>query len=101
MKEISNKLFDAVEAVSSEQFPVNINKITNEGDHLKIELHGGSNGQNDWITYIKQVGSIIKRLQPTKCWVIDWHNDCLDDVWYLTLGIDLVGDKEVRQLPNV
>lgn len=101
MKEISNKLFEAVEAVSSEKYPVSIQSITNNGDHLVVELNGGSNGQNDWITYIKQVGSIIKKLQPTKSWIINWDNDCTDDVWYLNLGIDLVGDKEVKQLPNV
>ena len=94
MKEIFNKLFDAVEAVSSEQFPINISETINKGDYLEVKLHGGSNGQNDWITYIKQVGSIIKRLQPTKCWIISWYNDCTDDVWYLHLGIDLTNGEE-------
>lgn len=89
MKEIFNKLFDAIEAVSSEQYPISITNIRNHGDYLEVDLSGGSNGLCDWLTYIKQVGSIIKRLQPTESWIVKWENDCLDDVWYLSIGIKL------------
>lgn len=98
MKEIFNKLFDAIEAVSLDQSHLSIYNIVNKGSHLIVTIDGGANGNGDWLTYIKQVGSIIKRLAPARAWIINWKNDPIDDVWRLQLGIDLTGGESAQSL---
>lgn len=61
---------------------VEINK-----DHLIVTINGGNNGYSDFNQYLTDIKTIINYFD--KVWLIDWVNDCLDDVWVLRIGIGI------------
>lgn len=58
-----------------------------------ITIHGGFNGTGYFGTYIAQVHEILTKLSLTynisidDIWLVDWINDCPDDVWTLRIGV--------------
>lgn len=77
---------------------LNLTKVTltsvEEKDGYDIlTLDGGLNGKGNFLKYIGQVVSIIWNLERQglseikDIWLIDWINDCPDDVWTLRIGI--------------
>lgn len=54
-----------------------------------ICLCGGLNGCGKWENYFSDLSSIIERLKKEgfHVWTINLDNDCLDDIFYLKLGI--------------
>ena len=81
-----------------------------EDGHLIATIYGGANGggfrgvESNWPFYLSLVRKFLgKLLDPYTCkvfkdvWLIDWDNDCCDDVWTLRLGLEL-SDKEKLQL---
>lgn len=68
---------------------ISISSIAYHKDHSVISIRGGLNGCGDIIYYLDQVERIICELQGycKDVWLISWTNDCLDDVWYLKLGV--------------
>lgn len=81
-----------------------------EDGHLIAEIYGGANGgglrgvESNWPFYMALVKKFLLKLLDydngnffNDVWMVDWNNDCCDDVWTLTLGIAL-SDKEKMQL---
>lgn len=77
-----------------------------EDGHLIATIYGGANGggfrgeESNWKYYLSLVRKFLGKLLDYNSgsffrdvWMIDWDNDCLDDVWTLRLGIELT-DKE-------
>ena len=58
-----------------------------------IHLYGGKNGSGKWNEYFVDAVSIINKLMDSKignfkkAYLIDWHNDCADDVFDLLIGV--------------
>ena len=81
-----------------------------EDGHLIAEIYGGANGgglrgvESNWPFYLALVKKFLLKLLDydngsffNDVWMVDWDNDCCDDVWTLTLGITL-SDKEKLHL---
>lgn len=64
---------------------ITIQEISKEGAHYIVTLYGGLNGRGDFFDYLSDVQHIIVQLDNV--WLIDWINDCLDDVWVLRIGV--------------
>lgn len=73
-----------------------------EDGHLVAEFYGGANGGGfrdddcNWKFYLslirKFVGKVLDYANGDffkDVWLIDWSNDCCDDVWTLVLGLEL------------
>lgn len=54
-----------------------------------LELDGGLNGCGRFLFYMEDVSKLIKKLMLRfkDVWLIDWINDCPDDVFTLRLGM--------------
>ena len=81
-----------------------------EDGHLIATIYGGANGggfrgvESNWPFYLSLVRKFLGKLLDYNngkmfkdVWMIDWDNDCCDDVWTLRLGLEL-SDKEKMQL---
>lgn len=68
---------------------VSVSSVEYNKDYSIISIHGGLNGRGDILYYLDQVEHIVCELQGhcKDVWLVSWTNDCLDDVWYLKLGI--------------
>jgi hypothetical protein len=64
---------------------ISIHEISKQGTHYIVTLYGGLNGRGDFFDYLSDVQHIV--LQLDNVWLIDWINDCLDDVWTLRIGV--------------
>lgn len=64
---------------------ITIQEISKEGTHYIVTLYGGLNGRGDLFDYLSDVQHIVVQLDNV--WLIDWINDCLDDVWVLRIGV--------------
>lgn len=57
-------------------------------DYIVVEFTGGLNGNGDWINYLSAITELVTILNTNyKSWLVNLNNDCLDDIFYLTLGI--------------
>lgn len=78
--------------------------------HLVAEFYGGANGggfrgeECNWKFYLSLIRKFLGKLLDHRqgdffkdVWLIDWSNDCCDDCWTLTLGLEL-SDKEKYHL---
>jgi hypothetical protein len=81
-----------------------------EDGHLIATVYGGANGggirgrESNWTFYMSLVRKFLGKIldyDNGQCfkdvWMIDWDNDCCDDVWTLRLGLEL-SDEEKLQL---
>ena len=78
---------------------VSLHSVEEKDDYDILTFYGGLNGRGDFYRYLDQVMSIISRLGLEfnvmwDIWLIDWINDCLDDVWTLRVGIRNKHDKK-------
>ena len=57
--------------------------------HYIIEISAGKNGPGDWIEYLADMISIFNNLKKyfNKVYLIDWKNDCADDVSYARVAV--------------
>ena len=83
MNDIQTYIIGWIDSLRLEKVKVHSVKQQTEG-HYIITIYGGFNGHGNWNLYIRQIGMIIDSLQGS--WVIEIHNDCLDDLWTLQLG---------------
>lgn len=80
-----------------------------EDGHLIAEIYGGANGggfqgmESNWPFYLALVKKFLLKLLDydnrsfcNDVWMIDWDNDCCDDVWTLTLGIELSDEEKLH-----
>ncbi len=56
---------------------------------MTITLCGGLNGNGEWENYFSDLSNITKLVKDKKYdfWLIDLHNDCVDDIFYATFGV--------------
>ena len=65
-------------------------------DHFIAIIEGGDNGSLDsqrWLRYLESVKKLIAQMFKHGCgdvWLIDFNNDCLDDVFTLRIGFQLL-----------
>lgn len=64
---------------------ISIHEISKQGTHYIVTLYGGLNGCGEFFDYLKDVQYIVLHLEGA--WLIDWINDCPDDVWVLRIGV--------------
>ena len=72
--------------------------------HYIVELHGGTNGSPDkrvTLAYLAVVRKFAKMMLDEKVaekiWLIDWKNDCADDVWTARLAFK-TPDQEKKEI---
>lgn len=53
------------------------------GSHYIANFHGGCNGGGNWNDYLDEIKKAFKSLH---WWMIKLENDCIDDIFYLTIG---------------
>lgn len=64
--------------------------------HFIAVLHGGDNGSLDrqkWLRYLESVKKFIAQMFKHGCgdvWLVDFINDCVDDVFTLRIGFNLL-----------
>ena len=61
-----------------------------------LTLRGGLNGCGKWEDYFNDLSNIFTKLDEFgyKVWVIKLDNDCLDDIFYCTVGIEEKQEKK-------
>ncbi len=59
------------------------------GNYYKLELYGGLNGRGQFLFYMEDVSNLVKMLMVrfNNVWLIKWENDCMDDVFTLSIGV--------------
>ena len=88
------EIFDDVQSiVSSMTFEKShlgiLAKTVDEYKRPTIEFCGGLNGNGNWEDYLNELTNLFAKLRRNgfEGYVIKVDNDCLDDVFYLTIGI--------------
>lgn len=68
---------------------VEFGSVEEKEDHDVITIYGGFNGYGEILYYLRQIDCIIYELLGyyKDVWLVDWVNDCPDDLWCLRLGI--------------
>lgn len=70
-----------------------LKSVENKEDHDVLTIYGGLNGNGRFNEYLNEVSCIIFQLvdkfdlKMDDVWLIDWINDCLDDVFVLRIGV--------------
>lgn len=64
---------------------ITLDEIINKNNHYVVTLYGGLNGYGRLHNYLNDVKEIINQFDNV--WLINWDNDCPDDVWVLKIGI--------------
>ena len=53
-----------------------------------VQIYGGLNGHGEWTDYFEDLTKMAKALEKIgHAWLIELENDCLDDVFTLTMGL--------------
>lgn len=69
--------------------------LVNFDNYYVIYIHGGKNGSGKWNEYFVDALSIFNKLTDknignfSKVYLIDWKNDCSDDVFDMWIGVEL------------
>ena len=68
----------------------------NKGSHFIVTIGGGANGSGDLVKYISLVKKLAKAMKEkfADVWLLDWANDCCDDIWTLRLCFKLKEDEQ-------
>ena len=64
---------------------ITLDEIINKNNHYVVTLYGGLNGYGRLHNYLNDIQEIINQFDNV--WLINWDNDCLDDIWALKIGI--------------
>lgn len=75
------------QGINSCKTPMRCSAVEVNKDHVVVTINGGNNGYSDFNQYLTDIKTIISYFD--KVWLIDWVNDCLDDVWVLRIGIGI------------
>lgn len=61
-----------------------------------MTISGGANGSGDLVKYISLIKKLAKAMKErfADVWLLDWANDCCDDVWTLRLCFKLKEDEQ-------
>ena len=68
-----------------------VEESEDDGRYFILTVEGGLNGCGKLLFYLEDVAKLVKKLMTrfTYVWLIDWENDCPDDVFRLRLGLRL------------
>ena len=60
-----------------------------EHKYFILTVDGGLNGRGQFLFYLEDVAKLVKKLMTrfNYVWLIDWINDCPDDVFSLKIGL--------------
>lgn len=59
------------------------------GPWFILKANGGLNGTGNWGNYMTDIERLRAHLaEGGKAWLVKCENDCLDDIFYLTIGVD-------------
>ena len=64
---------------------VQVTSIMDNESHYVLTLRGGLNGPGTWKMYLQQLTAIVDAFE--EAYIIDCDYDCVDDLWYVNLGI--------------
>ena len=83
-----------------------MNLFSTDG-HFIVELSGGTNGSLDkrvTLAYLAVVRKFAKMMLDEKVaeeiWLIDWKNDCADDVWTVRLAFKTPDQEKKENAPE-
>ncbi len=56
--------------------------------HIVMQIHGGCNGNGKWTDYVDVIKKLVENISERhECWIVQLINDCIDDTWFVDLGI--------------
>ena len=90
-----NKIIDSLNLTK-----ISLHSVEEKDDYDILTIYGGLNGKGDFLSYMSQVATIVWNLENLDLvkvrdiWLIDWINDCPDDIWTLRIGIRNKHDEE-------
>lgn len=63
--------------------------VGEESTHYTILLHGGNNGNQNWVSYFNNLREVFVVLYKEfdEAWLWELDNDAVDDVHYVYLGV--------------
>jgi hypothetical protein len=77
--------------VHKEKFQTVINYLAkvDTDTHYIVSLYMGENGSGKWENYFAEMLGFVKNMKSKgyNIWLIDWKNDCLDDVSTVCFGL--------------
>lgn len=91
MENIVKTVESVIHSINSDKSQLRIkSNYIDKYDTKVIELRGGINGIGEWKDYLFDLQLIFSELDMKNihAWVIKLENDCLDDVFTLTIGVD-------------
>ncbi len=96
LNEIVGEIKPIINSVGSDKSKIAVLESEVDKDGIKtITLCGGLNGHGEWKNYFTDLSRIFEELENNgfNVWVIKLDNDCLDDIFYCTIGIDRKKDE--------
>lgn len=88
-----DKIIDSLRNEKTSNIRLTDSRIDKYGTKT-ISLSGGLNGWGEWDKYFKDLSKIVKKVnEEYRMWLIEMDNDCLDDLFYGTFGVDFKKDK--------
>lgn len=90
LDEIFQEVKSLVESMKFEKSNISVlSKEVDEYGTNTIEICGGLNGSGNWADYFTDLSNMFSKIKRNgfDVWTIKLENDCLDDIFYLTIGI--------------
>ena len=91
LENIVDTVASLVKSVQSEDSKIRLlNHEIDKFNTKTITLRGGLNGNGKWSNYLTGIKTVFDTLSDNgfDVWVIDIENDCLDDIFYVKIGIE-------------
>lgn len=83
-KEIIENRINYIRQFCKTRIRSNIN-VEPIADYFIVTICGGNNGYGRLTNYLSDLKLIIDQFDDT--WLIDWINDCVDDIWYFKFAV--------------
>lgn len=82
-----------------------IHQVDSDGHYIAC-IFGGANGggpDHKWEIYLALVKKLVRKLNEKfgKVWLLDFDNDCCDDLWTLRLCFDSLDGEKEKACENV
>ena len=82
-----------------------IHQVDSDGHYIAC-IFGGANGggpDHKWEIYLALVKKLVRKLNEKfgKVWLLDFDNDCCDDVWTLRLCFDGLDEEKEKACENM
>ena len=82
-----------------------IHQVDSDGHYIAC-IFGGANGggpDHKWEIYLALVKKLVRKLNEKfgKVWLLDFDNDCCDDLWTLRLCFDSLDEEKEKACENM